>query len=158
MSKNFYNRRSVLGDNELSTLSRAFHKKHPEYKLYKKREFGGIGKLLFTFLGEHIASSRDGIVLNGLGYFCNVVWNKRKVYKRGKNLIFNMNTDDVYQTYFFPRIFKRNALRSWMFKAQEPIRYYLKHEITKNKMKYRCHYDILRLNSQGVKYYNNDKL
>lgn len=151
MSSSSYIRRVDILKNRRE-FHRRFMRKYPQYK--DKIDYVQLSVLIgkmFGYFGSHIVSNRDGIVLDGLGYFANAVWQVKKVIKSYGKVFFNANPN-IYKTTFFPRIFTGNVLNSWLFKLYREHKNKLNGEINKG-MKYVCHHEILKKSKRNVKYY-----
>jgi hypothetical protein len=136
-----------------------FRKKHKKYKEYSRHDLRNIMNDLLYFLGENIATNKHGIVLNGIGYFGNAVFYKRKISggrSKDAEMINNFGTtDNIYECTFHPDIFPRNPFRNWLFNSSVHIKQRMKEEIEKG-MRYKYHGDILKRNKRAVKYYLQD--
>lgn len=156
MKNSFHERKNILGSKENYGFWKDFKEAHPEYKDIDNKDLTELTHGFFEHAGELIVNSQHGIILNGLGYFANASFANRKVLKFGNKIIVNMHDDNIYTSYFFPRIFKGNPFNSWNFKLYSPLRRKMKNLIMSG-VDYKCHYDILKTNASGVKYYINDK-
>jgi hypothetical protein len=136
-----------------------FRQKHPKYKVHSRMELVTIMNEMLDFFAENIATSKHGIVLNGLGYFGNAVFRRRKILKgvhKEYGIVNNFGgTDNIYECTFYPDIFIHNPLHNWLFTPASSIKLGMKKAID-GGMRYKYHGDILRRNKKAIKYYLQD--
>lgn len=106
-----------------------------------------------------LVDSKHGIVLNGLGYFSNTVFDIKKVQiHKNKDVNYNFHSDgEIYTCYFFPSLFRSSGFESWMFRLNYAHKKKLVRNI-KNGTKYKNHLDMLRIHSRKYrrKYLKNE--
>ena len=156
MKSSFHKRKHLLGRTENYMFWKEFKDKHPKYKDIENKDLTKATHGFFKYAGTLMVQSQHGLILNGIGYFANAVFEKKKLVRIADKLIVNLKHDSIYNAYFFPRIFKANPFNSWNFKIYRPLKAQMK-DLIKNGIDYKCHYDILKKNASGVKYFINDK-
>lgn len=156
MKNGFFEKINIIGRERNHMFWKAFKEKHPKYKDISHQELTSITNKFFAYVGDLIIKSQHGVILNGIGYFANPAFEEKKVLKIDNKLIINVSDKNIYTTYFFPRIFKKNPFNGWSFKLYRPLKNQMK-SLIQGGIKYMCHYDILKTNGSKNKYYINDK-
>lgn len=137
-----------------------FRKAHPEYADLSDGFLRDTIHNFFAYCSEILVKTKHGIILNGIGYFANVVFNRKKVMRlEGFNLtLYNFNTNgDIYISYFFPRVLKGNVFNSFSFKIERNGAREMANQINNKGLRYVCNYHILKSNGNHKIYYLGDK-
>lgn len=134
-----------------------FKQKNPEYKHLSIKELRENIEGFFLHAANTLVDSEHGILLNGLGYFANAVFDKKNVvaYKNDKETDYNFSTNGwIYISYIFPTAFKKNPFHHWSFKLDRKAARQMAQKIRKG-VRYKCHTDMIKSTKQ--KYFHNDR-
>lgn len=129
-----------------SNFWEAFLTKYPQYN---KNDSKKLFKDIFDVAGNILISQPHGVVLDGIGYFSNVIFQNKKRIQIAEKTIYNFTTNGwIYTAYMFPRLFRNTMMSNWSFQiCREKAR--KMGENINNGLKYYCHYDILRTIKKG---------
>lgn len=133
-----------------------FKEKYPEYKGIYYREFAKLMNEFWAFCGDILVENLHGLILNGIGYFSNTVFMKKKVKVMPKKSYINYHSEgDIYATTVFPRVFGSNPFNSWSFRTVRGVKNRLI-ENYKKGVKYKNHYELIG-KSKKHKFYLKDE-
>lgn len=135
MAKSFIKETSLL-DREVYEFYKENRKKVAnglnDYNLFKKAVSG-----LMLVIRDMMVQGQGGVYIEGLGYFCNVMYPKK--YKmRGKDIPFFRRIEK--QQYFFPYFFPDFEMTDWTFSDMFEIHAHDKSNITRRD--YKLHFDL----------------
>ncbi len=115
---------------------------------------------MFEHFGDELVENQDGIILNGIGYFANAVYLRRKVNDSSNETFHNFHTNgDIYRSTIFPRVFRSIYMRPvcfyiWRSKARKMARM-----IIDKGMRYKCHSKFVTFSNKRKKTkYINDNI
>ena len=138
-----------------------FKKENPEYADIPSSELKTNIEQFFKQATTYLVDEEHGVILNGLGYFANAVYNKRNyVYDETRDkAIDNSLTDGaIYNCKLFPRVFKKNhEFLFWSFRITRHAARRMSNNIINKGVRYKCQSAFLTKFNKNHKTFLNDK-
>ena len=126
-----------------------FKKKFPQYKDKDTKELKFLMDDFWKYCAKVLVETKDGIVLDRIGYFSMTVFSQKKMLRRDSNL--KVDNGDIFMAYFYPIHRWNTAFNKWVFQINQTLKKRLAQKIRDEGFRYFNHIRILDKNSKYIK-------